>query len=220
MKNKNIIFVIILAFTFILTSCLTVEKKTYTFELTSKNTGKLTIKYYNIMSSSKSLFDYEDYLDEDYEYDEDYDFEDEDEYAVEDNNENEEPNEAEADFEELVFKYLLGDKIEEEYPMATNFNKRLFEEDGVLCGVVTMEFNSLEAVKLFKHSKKTPIMFSISSAIDSEYYEDSNGDFGNADYMNVVFWKSNKKKLQLTTTVSEPDDKTESLLPYYLKWKM
>lgn len=33
-----------------MTSCLTVEKKTYSFEMTGENSGKLTIRYINILS--------------------------------------------------------------------------------------------------------------------------------------------------------------------------
>jgi hypothetical protein len=49
--KKNAIVVLALAFfAFLLSSCLTVEKKEYKWELTGTNSGKLTITYINIMS--------------------------------------------------------------------------------------------------------------------------------------------------------------------------
>jgi len=48
MKAYRIIFIAFIAIA--LSSCLTVEKKEYTFQLTGKTTGILTIKYINIMA--------------------------------------------------------------------------------------------------------------------------------------------------------------------------
>ncbi len=50
---KNLIYSVIAIFSvmFFLSGCLTVEKKEYTFELTGDNSGRLTIRYINIMSS-------------------------------------------------------------------------------------------------------------------------------------------------------------------------
>ncbi len=174
----------------IISSCLTVEKKVYSFEFTGKNSGKLTIKYINLMSMPG-------YFDE----------------------EEEGADPLVTDFEDLIDTYVNGTKIENDYPLATNIQKRLFEENGQLCGEVTMEFSNLEAVRLFQLDKKAPIMYSISSSIDSERYVSSNGTFGNADYMNIIFWKSGTKKLELTTVVDEPSEETVSLVKNYRAWK-
>ena len=49
--NRKIRFTIIFtSLAVIISSCLTVEKKIYTFEFTGKNSGILTIKYVNLMS--------------------------------------------------------------------------------------------------------------------------------------------------------------------------
>lgn len=48
MKTLKVLFIALLALG--LSSCLTVEKKEYTFELTDKTAGRLTIKYINIMA--------------------------------------------------------------------------------------------------------------------------------------------------------------------------
>lgn len=173
----------------IISSCLTVEKKEYKFEFTGKNAGKLTIKYVNLMSMP-------DYTEEE-----------------------EQTDNSKADFDDLISTYIQGDKIENDFPLATNVQKRLFEENGLLCGEVTMDFPNLEAVRLYQFDKKSPIMFSVSGAIDGESFVSTNGVLGNSDYMNVVFWKAGSKLLTVATSVTTPDEETVSLLKHYKKWK-
>ncbi len=166
-----------------LSSCLTVEKKEYTFEFTGANSGKLTIRYINIMS-------------------------------VMDN----ENDVSAGDFEELLSNYINGDQIAQDYPGATNVKTRLYEQNGLLCGEVTMDFPSLSAARLYQYDKNSPLMLSIGAALDSESYSESNGSYG-GDFMPVVFWPGNSKKLTLTTSVSSPDDSSLSLVNEFRKWK-
>ncbi len=176
----GITFVLLLIVGF--TSCLTVESKEYTYELTDNNAGKLTIKYINI-------------------------------YSVMDDG-----NDVSAeDFKELVSKYLQGDQIREEFPAATNIKTRLFEENGVLCGEVTLDFNDLNAARLYRFDEKSPIMMNISTAFDSESYTGSNGVYGN-EHMPVVFWPSDNKTLKVTTSISKPDESGISLINEYRNW--
>jgi len=182
MQKFRLIIIAIAFLAFAMSSCLTVEKKQYTFEFTGNNSGKLTIKYINIMGS-----------------------------------EDDSTKTTEEDFYELIDDYYNGDKIEKNYPYATNIQKRLFEENGQLCGEVTMNFNNLSAACLYQYDKKSPIMFSISQALDSEEYLESNGTYG-GEFMKVVFWPKGTKKLTITTKVSSPDSYT-SLLADYKKWR-
>jgi len=56
--KKNAIKLLALAFfAFLLSSCLTVEKKEYKWEITGPNSGKLTITYINIMSDMDDTLD-------------------------------------------------------------------------------------------------------------------------------------------------------------------
>ncbi len=170
-------------FGLILSSCLTVEKKQYTFEFTGKNSGKLTIKYINIMSivDSAGVTEVED-------------------------------------FDDLLNSYLNGDKIATSYPEATNITKRLFEENGVLCGEVIMDFADLAAARLYQLDKKSPYMF-YASSVDGETYIESNGTYG-GDIMPVVIFPGKLKTLTVTTSVSKPSDETYvSLVSNYRKWK-
>ncbi len=182
MKKYRLLIISFAFFSFIFSGCLTVEKKQYIYEITGKNSGKLTIKYINIMGS-----------------------------------ENDSTASTEEDFNDLIDNYLNGNVIDQSYPAATNIQKRLFEENGQLCGEVTLYFNNLNDVYLFKLDKKSPIMFSVVQSIDGEEYIDSNGVFG-GENMKVVFWPSKTKKLIINTKVSSPDSYV-SLLDNYKEWK-
>lgn len=163
-------------------SCLTVESKEYTYELTTNHSGKLTIKYvniYSIMDDGKDV--------------------------------------SAEDFKELVDKYLQGDQIKEEFPTATNVKTRLFEENGNLCGEVTLDFADLNSARLYKFDEKSPIMMNISTAFDSESYVSSNGVFGN-EHMPVVFWPSENKTLTVITSISKPDESSVNLINEYRNW--
>ncbi len=57
MKKNAIKFLALAFFAFLLSSCLTVEKKEYKWELTGPNSGKLTITYINILSDMDDTLD-------------------------------------------------------------------------------------------------------------------------------------------------------------------
>lgn len=188
LKNKHMKKIVLgsalLAIIIIMMSgCLTVEQKEYTFEFTGKNSGVLIIKYINIYSEMDDSVDV-----------------------------------SEVDFDQLINKYLNGHEIENLYPAATNVRKRIFEENGRLCGEVKMDFNDITAVKLFQLNKKSPIMFNISGLIDTESFVESNGTYG-GENMPVVFWDKKLKKLTLTTSLGSPNESSISLLKNYKWWK-
>ena len=57
MKKNTIKLLALAFFAFLLSSCLTVEKKVYNWEITGDNSGKLTITYINIMSDMDDTLD-------------------------------------------------------------------------------------------------------------------------------------------------------------------
>jgi hypothetical protein len=119
-----------------------------------------------------------------------------------------------SDYAELVSKYLAGNEIEKNFPDAKVKSKRLFENNGQLCGEVVLEFTDPSQVHLFKYDRRSPWMFAIPS--DEDYF-DSNGDKP-ADYMPVVFWKRNfKDDFSVITQISNPEGKDQSLLATWKK---
>lgn len=180
MKTFKFQFLSILTLTLLITSCLTIEKKEYTFQFNGTNSGTLTIKYINIYASSIDS-----------------------------------ASQITSDFNDLQTNYIAGEKIDLDYPGATNIKKRLFEENGQLCAEVTMDFADLAAVRLYQFEKKSPIMFCVTSAFDTETYLASTGHYG-GDYMPVIFFDGENKVLKITTKISEPDSLSVSLLN---EWK-
>jgi len=181
MKKNLLIWAGLISAVLFLSGCLTCEKKEYTFKFTGDNSGQLTIKYINIMSTKDDTID-----------------------------------NSEEDFTSLMNDYLEGTEVENEFPDATVVSKELFEENGVLCGRIVLDFQDLAAAHLYQHKGKGPLMYCLGCyAIDSEYYSESNGEYG-SDIMPVVFWDNGLKQLDLGTIVTTPDETTVGLLE---RWK-
>jgi hypothetical protein len=184
MKKQFLVWTGIIVAVLFMSGCLTCEKKEYTFEFTDKESGRLTIKYINLMSTMDDSTDI-----------------------------------SEEDFTSLINDYYEGSEVENEFPEATLISKRLFEENGVLCGEIVLEFSDLAAGHLYQHKGKGPLMYCLGCySIDSEYYSESNGEYG-GDVMPVVFWESGLKELTLSTDVTFPDETTVSLLARYNEWQ-
>jgi hypothetical protein len=125
---------------------------------------------------------------------------------------------SESDFDELITTYLYGSSIEEEYPLANVVSKRLYEENEMLCAEVVIEFPDLAAAKLHQFNKDSHYMYALCQCLNSESYLSSNGSFGSTE-VPVVIWPAGSQKLELVTSVTEPDETTLSLLPYYQAWE-
>ena len=120
--------------------------------------------------------------------------------------------EIDADYEELINMWLYGKKLESDFPGATKFRKRIFEENGQLCGEVSMEFDDLKKVRLYQYNNKGPIMFSMSAVNDDgENFEQCNGEYG-GEKMPVIFWPEDTRTLRFSTKIAEPDSSCVSML--------
>jgi hypothetical protein len=124
--------------------------------------------------------------------------------------------ELNSDYAELVDLWLQGEKIERDFPQATRFKKRLYEEQGVLCGEITMEFDDLSKVRLYRHQNQGAFMFNMASVNDDgENFSQTNGKFG-GDLMPVIFWPETSRTLKFTTRIAAPDSSSVSMLD---RWK-
>lgn len=120
--------------------------------------------------------------------------------------------EIDTDYDELITMWLYGKKLESDFPGATNFRKRIFEENGKLCGEVSMEFDDLQKVRLYQYNNKGPIMFSLTAVNDDgENFDKSNGEYG-GEKMPVIFWPEDTRTLQFITKIAEPDSTCVSML--------
>lgn len=120
-----------------------------------------------------------------------------------------------SDYEELVYMWLDGDKLENDFPQARKFRKRLFEENGKLCGEVTMVFDDLSKVRLHRSESDNRYLFAMSDVNDDgEVFWHSNGNY--EDETPVISWPENARTLRFTTKIATPDSSCVSMLP---QWK-
>lgn len=117
-----------------------------------------------------------------------------------------------ADYDEMVDLWLNGEKLERDFPKAKKFKKRLFKENGTLCGEVSMEFEDLSSVHLYRYWHKGPFMFSMSGVNDDgEIFSQTNGEYG-GDKMPVIFWPEDARTFRFSTKIATPDSTTVSML--------
>jgi hypothetical protein len=122
------------------------------------------------------------------------------------------------DFQQLIEFYLQGTQLEKENPGYHNVKKRLYEQDGMLCGEVSFTFDSLSALRIYKYDKDSPYMYFVGSPLSSEQFVESNGTFGQ-DWMPVVFWPKDMKELYLKTRVASEVVHRRSLLKNFKEWQ-
>lgn len=121
------------------------------------------------------------------------------------------------DFAELITDYLEGKKLEDEFPNVKNMKKRLFEENGVLCGELTFDFDSLSSLKIFKYDKDSPFML-VKDGFSNETIDEFNGETLD-EKLPVIFWNKNTKNFKWSTTVSSDVSNATSLLSQYQNWE-
>jgi hypothetical protein len=123
--------------------------------------------------------------------------------------------EISADYDELINMWLKGRKLENYFPGATKISKRLFRENGVLCGEVTMDFDNLSKVHLYRYQGKGPFMFSMAAVNDDgETFKNTNGEYP-GEKMPIIFWPSDTRTLRFTTKIAESDSTCVSMLPIW-----
>ena len=132
-------------------------------------------------------------------------------------NEIDSTGELKVDYDELINLWFNGEKIERDFPGVKKVKKRLFKENGTLCGEVSMEFDDLKKVRLYRYMGKGPYMFSMAAVNDDgESFQQSNGEFG-GDKMPVIFWPEDTKTLRIITKIATPDSTTVSMLDAWEK---
>ncbi|HEY3251463.1 MAG TPA: hypothetical protein VGK25_10140 [Ignavibacteria bacterium] len=122
---------------------------------------------------------------------------------------------VESDYNDLIDNYLNGNKLESELTGIKNIKKRLFEEDDQLCGEMTFDFDDITKLKFYNYNNKVLCYFLGSNPMNifgsSETYFSSNGTFAGETFP-VIFWDIDQKKFELKTSLTQPSEKTTSLL--------
>jgi hypothetical protein len=125
---------------------------------------------------------------------------------------------SDDDFQQLIEFYLKGTQLETENPGFRNARKRLYEENGMLMGEVTFNFDSLSVVHLFKFDDDSPYMYFVGSPLSSELLLEMNGSFGR-DWMPVVFWEKDTWELYVKTKLVSEVVHHRSLLKNFREWQ-
>jgi hypothetical protein len=124
------------------------------------------------------------------------------------------------DFDELITEWIEGTSFEDENPYLNVTDKRLFEENGVLCGEVTFTFNSIDSIGFLriKDCACAPLMYYLGAL--SETFVNSNGAYlGEKTDMPFIQWDGNTKDIYFKTQVQEDTEDCRSLLALYNLWK-
>ena len=125
---------------------------------------------------------------------------------------------SQEDFEHLIDFYLQGNELEKQNPGFRNVRKRLYEENGVLNGELTLTFDSLAALRLFRFDQNSPYMYFVGSPLSAEHFVESNGTFGR-EWMPVVFWEQDARELYVKTKVVSEVTFQKSLLEHFNNWQ-
>ena len=132
--------------------------------------------------------------------------------------EEEEKDVSMKDFATLITDYYEGDKAIEDFLGAKNMQKRLFEENGVLCAELTFEFDSIGTSNIFQYNEQSPFMAVLGEKFDGETYAESNGEHGLGG-LDIVFWDKSIKEFKWSCSVLSDMEGAHSLLKSYKSWE-
>jgi hypothetical protein len=124
---------------------------------------------------------------------------------------------SEDDFNQLIEFYVEGEQPEKDNPGYRNVKKRLFEENGVLCGEIAFSFDSLSTVRLFQYDDESPYMYAIAGPLSSEHYVESNG-VTVQPWMPVVFWSRESSEFYIKTKVVSEVSFQRNLVKHFRAW--
>lgn len=121
-----------------------------------------------------------------------------------------------TDFGELIDNYLNGSAFEEENPFYKITNKRLFEEEGVLCGEIEFTFFYIDSIGFtqFADCDCSPLMYYLGSL--SETLIDTDGNYLGLDRdFPIITWDAGTKEVFIKTMVESDLSTSHSLLSMY-----
>jgi len=114
--------------------------------------------------------------------------------------------------------YVEGTQLEKENPGFRNVKKRLYEENDMLVGEVTFDFDSLSAIRIFKYNAESPYMYFVGSPLSSEQLIETDGTYG-PDWMPAVFWQKDVREMFVKTKVVSEASHRRSLLKNFKEWQ-
>ena len=124
-----------------------------------------------------------------------------------------------TDFDDLISNYINGSTFENDNPHYNVIKKDLFEEDGVLYGLVEFTFSDLTDIGFYhyKNSDCAPIMYYMGAL--SETLVETNGEYLGTDVFPVIVWEPGTNEFFMETTFNCDMSNAHSLLTHYDLWK-
>lgn len=124
------------------------------------------------------------------------------------------------DFNTLIADYYLGSKIETENKGMKNVKKRLYMQNGTLCGEVTFQFDELSDLGVYRHNNQGPYMYYTvaDGFFTSGQYESSNGTYA-GEKLPLVFWDPGTKDFHIKMALSTPQEVRKPLAQLFEDWQ-
>lgn len=117
-----------------------------------------------------------------------------------------------SDHKELTDLWFKGEKVEIDFPQIKKLRKRLYEENGTLCGEITLEFDDLSKVRLYRSRNDGPFIFKLSEVNDDgETFLQTNGNFEDGETP-IISWPEDSRTLRFSTKIATPDSTCVSML--------
>ena len=124
------------------------------------------------------------------------------------------------DFDELISEWFDGTAFEAENPNLKVIDKRLFEENGMLCGEVSFSFENIDSIGFlrFKDCSCAPLLYYLGAL--NEIFTNSNGTYlGSGTEMPFIKWDGKTSDIYFKTRVQEDTEDCRGLLSLYQIWK-
>lgn len=128
------------------------------------------------------------------------------------------PGEADSDFMTIVEEVIQGTKLEEEYKGWRIAEKELYENEGRLDGKITFTFDDLGDAGLYKHDKKSGIVW-CSSRSEDQTLVATNGKRIDDVLPGCVAWDRKATKLSVTVKTGTLMGGEQPLVDSFKRWK-
>ncbi|MCK5834058.1 hypothetical protein KAH81_10375, partial [bacterium] len=102
------------------------------------------------------------------------------------------------DFNSLINDYIEGTTLEDTDGGMRDVEKRLYIDDGKLCGEITFKFDNYQDVGFYRYENDGPYMYLVN--LGEEFFVNCNGEWAGEDFP-VIFWPEATKEFILTTSL-------------------
>ncbi len=124
------------------------------------------------------------------------------------------------DFNEMMDTWINGQQFENDNPGLVVTEKKLYEENGVLCGLISFTFSKVTDLGIIDMGDCTcaPLLYILTDI--NETYVESNGEYLEDNLKKPVLkWKAGTKEMNFKMAVQSDLSNCRSLLTNYQTWE-